>query len=204
MPFLIKPFLTAFGLYLCFSFSLLADVSIGAPAPSFKLPNQNGDIIELDQFEGKTVILEWYNQDCPFVRKFYDAQKMQELQAKATSEGMIWLTIASSAPGKQGHLTQKSAQERIKAEGLKASHLLLDPEGKVGKGYGAKTTPHMFVISTKGNVLYDGAIDTVPSTNSNDIKKAENYVEMAMNDLKSSDTVKVAKTKPYGCSVKYP
>lgn len=181
-----------------------AEVEINQPAPSFELKNQEGRMVGLDDYKGKTVILEWYNQDCPFVRKFYDAQKMQELQAKAKSEGFVWLTIASSAVGKQGHLTQESAKERIKIEGSNAAHILLDASGKVGQAYGAKTTPHMFVIGTEGRVLYDGAIDSISSANSNDIEKAQNYIEMAMSNLKASQEIKVAKTKPYGCSVKYP
>lgn len=204
MNFVIKPFLLAlsFSFFLCAGSQ--AEVVIGQPAPNFELKNQEGKSVALEDFEGKTVILEWYNQDCPFVRKFYDAKKMQELQAKANDEGMVWLTIASSAPGKQGHLTPKTAQERIKVEGSKAAHILLDPSGEVGQAYGAKTTPHMFVINGQRNVLYDGAIDSVPSTNSSDIAGADNYVEMAMADLKASRAVKMAKTKPYGCSVKYP
>lgn len=181
-----------------------AEVAINKMAPNFELKNHEGKNVSLESFEGKTVILEWYNQDCPFVRKFYDAQKMQELQDKAQKEDIVWLTIASSAPGKQGHLTEKKAQERIKVEAAKSAHFLLDPTGKVGQAYGAKTTPHMFVISKEGNVLYDGAIDSIPSANSSDIEKADNYLEMALADLKAGQKVKMAKTKPYGCSVKYP
>lgn len=195
-------------LVLSFLFSFImssqAEVTIDKPAPAFELINQVGKTIRLNEFKGKAVVLEWYNQDCPFVRKFYDAKKMQELQAQAKKQGIVWLTIASSAPGKQGHLTQKSAQNRVKVEGSKASHILLDPSGDMGQAYGAKTTPHMFIIGAEGDVLYDGAIDSVPSTNINDIKQADNYIEMALQDLSLSRPIKMAKTRPYGCSVKYP
>ncbi|NDC56587.1 MAG: thioredoxin family protein, partial [Alphaproteobacteria bacterium] len=155
-------------------------------------------------FKGKTVVLEWTNHDCPFVRKFYEAGKMQEYQKAAVADGVVWLSIISSAPGKEGHVDGVKANELTASRNAAPSHVLLDETGTVGKLYGAKTTPHMFIIDASGVVQYHGAIDSIPSTNAADIDKATNYVTAALADLKAGKAVAaLGQSRPYGCSVKY-
>lgn len=186
-----------------FSAHTFAAVEVGSSAPDFKLLNHEGAEVSLSSFKGKNVVLEWYNQDCPFVRKFYNPQAMQAYQKTAAGEDMVWLTVVSSAPGQQGYVDQEGAVERRKVEKMNSQHLLLDPKGVVGRMYEAKTTPHMFIINKEGTLVYDGAIDSIRSANSDDISKATNYVTQAMGELKAGKAVSMAKTQPYGCSVKY-
>ena len=175
---------------------------LGEPTPSFQLKNQAGQEVVLSDYIGEgPIVLEWFNKDCPYVRKFYDAGEMQRLQKRYTDKGVTWLRIVSSAPGKQGHLSQKVAQREHKKSN--ATHTLLDPSGTVGRSYGAKTTPHMFVVNTQGTLVYGGAIDSIQSTDSNDIAQAKNYVASALDALSNGKDVKQSSTKPYGCSVKY-
>lgn len=148
-------------------------------------------------------MLEWVNFDCPFVGKHYGSENMQKLQKKYTEEGVAWLSICSSAPGKQGHVTGPEAKELLEERGASPSRFLLDPKGKVGKAYGAKTTPHMFVIDPKGIVVYNGAIDDKPSTKREDIATARNYLVAALDASMSGKKIETAATQPYGCSVKY-
>lgn len=174
----------------------------GQPAPNFKLPGSHGEV-ELSKLKGKYVLLEWYNDGCPFVRKHYDVSNMQALQKKYKDQ-VVWLSINSSAPGKQGYLADASvALKKYNEEKMASQNLLLDPNGKVGRAYGAKTTPHMYLIDPKGKLIYQGAIDSIPSSDSDDIKHAKNYVTFAMNDIAKGKEVRVQKTRPYGCSVKY-
>ena len=180
----------------------------GEKAPGFKLTNHEGSEVSLDQFKGKYVVLEWYNEGCPFVRKHYDAKNMQLTQDKAKNEkikeSVVWLTINSSAKGKQGHIANpKEAFKTIKRENMLASHLLLDTNGTVGRAYEAKTTPHMYIINPKGQLVYNGAIDSNSSPNPAVIKSSKNYILGALTDIKESRKIASAKTKPYGCSVKY-
>jgi peroxiredoxin len=173
-------------------------------APDFELKNQKNESVKLSQFAGKTVVLEWFNHGCPYVRKFYDAQKMQELQEQYTKKGIVWLTIVSSAVGKQGHLDSPAiATAQMEKEKSKANHMLLDTDGKVGQVYEAKTTPHLFIIDPQGALVYQGAIDSIPSADKADIPKAQNYVELALKELSDKKNVSIAKTKPYGCSIKF-
>jgi peroxiredoxin len=172
-------------------------------APAFTLKSSTGKDISLDDFKGKYVVLEWWNYGCPFVRKHYDSKNMQTLQRQFTSEGVVWLTICSSAEGKQGYVSLETADAQMKKESGAPTHILLDPNGTVGKLYKAKTTPHMFLISPKGEVLYQGAIDSIPSANPEDIKKAENYLVKAYKEALDGKPIATAKTQPYGCSVKY-
>ena len=172
-------------------------------APAFELPDVNGTKHALAQYAGKTVVLEWTNYGCPFVRKFYDAGAMQSLQQTYTGKGVVWLSICSSAPGKQGNLTKEEWLASIAKDGVKATAVLLDPDGTVGKAYGAKTTPHLFVINADGNIAYQGAIDDKPSTKAEDIAGARNYLKAALDALLAGGTVETAETKSYGCSVKY-
>lgn len=175
-------------------------------APSFQLMNQNGENIELDSFKGKKVILEWTNHDCPFVQRHYETSNMQNLQEKYTEEGVIWLSIISSAEGKQGYVSPDEAIELTNARSAKPSHVLFDTSGEVGKMYKAKTTPHMYIIDENQKLRYQGAIDNMGRTGAlfnTDLSKAKNYVVAAMNDLASGLSVQESKTRPYGCSIKY-
>jgi peroxiredoxin len=171
-------------------------------APDFELISHKAKSVKLSDFKKKTVVLEWYNDGCPFVRKHYDSRNMQKLQAEYAQKGVVWLTIASSAPGKQGYIEgANEAVEKFKEEESNAKYLLLDPQGIVGKKYNAKTTPHMFVLH-KGKVVYEGAIDSKPSTNPEDIESSTNYVKESL-DAVLSGNIEYKKTKSYGCSVKY-
>jgi peroxiredoxin len=176
---------------------------IGSLAPDFSLPNTSGKTIHLHDFKGKIVVLEWFNPRCPFVKKFYEPKVMQQYQQELTSQGVVWLTISSSAEGKQGFITQESAMGVFTDSGMHSSELLLDHKGVVGRAYGARTTPHMFVIDPRGDLAYAGAIDNKPSTRSSDISKAVNYVLQAVKELQSGKTVSEPHTSAYGCSVKY-
>jgi peroxiredoxin len=182
-----------------------ADAKIGQRAPAFTLTDANGKSRSLDEFKGKTVVLEWNNPECPFVRKHYNnkMRNMQTQQANATEDGVVWLTINSGAPGKQGHLDAAGAKQFIASTDAKQTDYLFDSSGDVGRAYGAKTTPHMFVIDSKGVLQYAGGIDSIPSADISDISKATQYVPQALADLKAGRTVRVATSRPYGCSVKY-
>jgi peroxiredoxin len=188
-----------------FSISLKAqaDVASGMPAPNFTLSDTNGKNHSLSDFQGKFVVLEWTNHDCPFVRKHYDSQNMQNLQKAYTGKGVVWLTINSSAPGKQGHFPPETWNELTKTKGASPTAVLLDTDGKVGKMYGAQTTPHMYVIDPKGTLVYQGAIDSTPSADSDDIPKSKNYTQAALDESMAGKNVSTPSTKSYGCSVKY-
>ena len=180
-------------------------IEIGEKAPQFKLKGHDGKTYELEKFKGKFVVLEWFNEGCPFVRKHYDSQNMQKLQKQYTAKNnVVWLSIVSSVKGKQGFLADESeAKKTYEKEVSRATALLLDHSGKVGSSYSAVTTPHMYLIGPEGKLLYQGAIDSIPSANREDIKKATNYIQSALEMALAGEPIKVAKTKPYGCSVKY-
>jgi len=182
---------------------LLAEQTIGAKAGNFRLNDASGKVVELSQFAGKTVVLEWHNPGCPFVQKHYDSGNMQKTQAAARAQGVVWLTINSGAPGKQGHMSGAEAQKMVAAQGAKSSYYLLDPKGVVGKGYAAKTTPHMYVIAPNGTLVYQGGIDDKPTANKADIATARNHVLAALGELKAGKPVSVKEARPYGCSIKY-
>ncbi|MFI5362208.1 MAG: thioredoxin family protein [Elusimicrobiota bacterium] len=189
---------------------LHAEVAPGQPAPDFTLNDQDGTAHKLSDSKGKYVVLEWYNSGCPFVRRHYDANKIADLRNKSMQgvqkaykdKGVVWYTISSSAAGKQGALTPKNAAKTWKKEGM-ASTLLLDSNRDVARAYGAKTTPHMFVIDPKGNVIYMGAVDDNPSTDAAELKGAHNYVAAALDASMSGLPVPKPVTTSYGCSVKY-
>ncbi|MBD64256.1 MAG: thioredoxin family protein [Halobacteriovoraceae bacterium] len=185
--------------------SALYAVNPGDQAPSFKLKDQMGKEVSLSDFKDKIVVLEWYNQGCPFVRKHYDAGNMQKTQKEVqNNEDVVWLTINSSAKGKQGHLKDsKAALLQLKEEKSNALHMLLDHNGSVGQAYGAKTTPHIYVIGKKGMIQYVGAMDSISSANKADIPKADNYALNAVNRVIAGQKPNPQKTRPYGCSVKY-
>lgn len=186
------------------SLSTLA-LSPGEIAPNFTLINELGNNISLSDFKGKQpVILEWFNHGCPFVRKHYDSKNMQGTQKVAKENGYAWLSINSSNVGNQGYLYAPSvAKERLRQESSNALHLLIDTDGRVGRSYNAKTTPEIVIISKEGVILYTGAIDSISSADKSDINSAQNYVLSAIHDLKTSTKVNIAKTKSYGCSIKY-
>lgn len=176
---------------------------VGQAAPDFKLADANGNQHALSDFEGKYVVLEWVNFDCPFVRKHYDVENMQALQAAYVKNDVVWLSICSSAPGKQGYFEGQELLDRIERENLKASAYLVDTKGEVGRLYGAKTTPNMYVVNPEGVLIYAGAIDDKPSTKSADIPGSNNYVVAALTAAMTSQDIEIKSTQPYGCSVKY-
>ncbi len=175
----------------------------GVMAPDFTLVDTHGNSHSLSDFRGKTVILEWTNHECPYVKKHYGSGNMQKLQADATADGIIWLSILSSAPGKQGHTSAEEANEVIKQQGAKATARLLDYDGTVGRLYDAKTTPEMFVIDAQGMIQYDGAIDDQPSFNPKSLEGANNYVTAALTSMANGTEIAMTSSTPYGCSVKY-
>jgi len=180
-----------------------AAAQVGKAAPEFSLPASNGKKVDLSEYKGKLVVLEWFNHGCPFVKKHYDSGNMQALQKEYTGKGVIWLSICSSAEGKQGFGSAEEHNAEIKTYKAAPTAVLIDADGKVGRLYGAKTTPHMFVIDKKGNLVYAGAIDDHPDTEASSIKGSKNYVKAALDELLSGKTVAEASTKSYGCSVKY-
>jgi hypothetical protein len=181
----------------------LAEPVIGRPAPAFQAKDAQGQTRDLAQFRGKPLVLEWTNRGCPYVQHAYKSGVMPELQRQAAKEGVVWLTVVSSAPGKQGYL-QPAEVGAWKAQfGASPADVLLDPAGAVGRAYDAKTTPHMFIVDPKGTLVYMGGLDDKPSTNPADAKTAHNYVRAALDDLKAGRPVHDAVTRPYGCSVKY-
>ncbi|MCB1314889.1 MAG: thioredoxin family protein [Leptospiraceae bacterium] len=175
----------------------------GQPAPAFTLPDTNGNQISLSDYRGQFVVLEWVNYDCPYVRKHYDSGNMQALQRKFTEAGVTWLSINSSAPGKQGNFTPEQVNDLIQSKDAAPSAYLMDPAGEVGRNYGAKATPHMFVINPEGVIIYQGAIDDKPTTDTDDIAGARNYVDEALTLAMQGQPVEVSGTSAYGCSVKY-
>ena len=183
--------------------AVCAEAVVGEPAPDFSAPDASGATRSLAEFKGRFVVLEWFNPECPFVRKHYGSGNMQGLQAAAAERGVAWLTVVSSAPGKQGYLTPAQAGAVIEELGTKQEALLLDPDGTVGRRYGAKTTPHLFLIGPEGRLLYAGAIDDRPSVDPDDIPGATNYLQQALDEALAGEPVSVPQTKPYGCSVKY-
>ncbi|MGA3011268.1 MAG: redoxin domain-containing protein [Terracidiphilus sp.] len=178
-------------------------VRVGAPAPNFTAADSHGHTQELGQYRGKFVVLEWHNQDCPYTRKHYLSGNMQTLQKEWTAKGVIWFTVISSAPGKQGYQTPSEENAYLAQVHAVPTAVLLDPKGKLGRLYFAKTTPQMIVIDPAGTVIYDGAIDDKPTPEVSDIKGADNYVSDALTAAMAGKTVATAFTRPYGCSVKY-
>ena len=181
----------------------LGAATVGEPAPAFTLTDSHGKAHSLSDFRGKTVVLEWTNAECPFVKKHYDSGNMQKQQAAAVADGVIWLTINSGAPGKQGHVSGEQAN--VIQTNWKAANTayLIDADGKVGRAYDAKTTPHMYVIDQDGVLRYNGAIDSIASADKGDLAKAIQYVPTALSAVADGKTPERALTRPYGCSVKY-
>ncbi len=181
--------------------------AVGQPAPSFTTVDTNGKPVMLANLKGKTVVLEWHNPDCPFVKSQYQG-KMQKLQKKWTSQGVIWLSINSSAPGLEGSVDASEANEDVKSNQSNVTATILDPTGKIGHAYGAKSTPHMFVINPKGILIYNGAIDNAPLEDAVSDKTQSgapyvNYVDQALTQSQAGQKVTTPSTAPYGCGVKY-
>lgn len=176
---------------------------IGKPAPDFTLKDAEGKEHGLAEFKGKFVILEWVNFGCPFVKKHYGSGNMQGLQAEYTGKGVIWLSICSSAPGKQGYFEGEALKKEVAEHQSHATFYLSDAEGKVGRMYGAKTTPHMYAIDPAGTLVYAGGIDDIPSADIEDLAKAKNYVRLALDAALAGQPISSATAQPYGCSVKY-
>ncbi|NUN07563.1 MAG: thioredoxin family protein [Ignavibacteriaceae bacterium] len=198
-----RTFLSAVFLLFLTTAITAQDAKIGGKAPAFSLEDSQGKTHNLSDFNGKYVVLEWINFDCPFVKKHYDSGNMQRLQKKFTEKGVIWLSVCSSKKGKQGNFTNEEINSRSKKLSAAPTAYLVDESGEVGKSYGAKTTPHMYVINPEGTLVYMGAIDDKPTTDVEDIEGATNYVTEALNSLMNGKEVKTKSTKAYGCSVKY-
>ena len=196
-PFILLSIITVFSL------STHANVSVGKAAPDFTGVDSNGNKHSLSDFKGKTVVLEWTNHDCPYVKKHYNSGNMQQLQKNATDNGVVWLSIISSKPGKQGHVSGKQANELTQSRNAAPTAVILDETSEIGRLYGAKTTPHMYIIDKTGQLVYMGGIDSIPSSNESDIAKANNYVTAALDAMAAGKPVKDSVTRPYGCSVKY-
>lgn len=180
-----------------------ASPEVGAPAPTFTAVDSNGKAVDLNSFKGKFVVLEWFNHQCPFVVKHYAPDSMQQTQRDLTQKGVVWLTIISSAEGKQGYLDAAAANDRKAQWKMASTAIVLDPSGAVGRLYGARTTPHMFLIDPKGTLVYKGAIDDKPSADSADIASSKNLIRQAYAEASTGRAVSQSASTPYGCSVKY-
>ena len=176
---------------------------VGEAAPDFTATDSNGEVHKLSEYQGKYVVLEWTNRGCPYTQKHYSSGNMQRLQREWTGRGIIWLTVASSAPGKQGYVTASEENAYLKQANAAPTAVLLDPAGTLGHLYDAKTTPDIFIISPKGILIYSGAIDDRPSTDVADVNGAKNYVSLTLDEATSGKPVSNPTTRPYGCSVKY-
>lgn len=200
--FKLAPFILL-GIITGFSLTVHANVSVGKMAPDFTGVDSNGNKHSLSDFKGKIVVLEWTNHDCPYVKKHYNSGNMQQLQKNATENGVIWLSIISSRPGKQGHVSGKQANELTRSRNAVPTAVILDETSEIGRLYGAKTTPHMYIIDKTGQLVYMGGIDSIPSSNEEDIAKAKNYVTAALDAMAAGKPIQESVTRPYGCSVKY-
>ena len=185
------------------AFSIGWAARVGEPAPDFAATDTNGEVHKLSEYQGKFVVLEWTNRGCPYTQKHYNSGNMQRLQREWSSRGVVWLTVISSAPGKQGYVTASEENAYLKQANAARTVVLLDPTGTLGHLYDAKTTPHIFIINPKGALIYNGAIDDRPTTDVSDVNGAKNYVSLALEEATSGKPVSNPTTRPYGCSVKY-
>ena len=189
--------------WLAFGAADVFAATVGEKAPAFTATAADGKTVSLSDFAGKTVVLEWHNKECPFVVKQYETGNMQALQKEVAAKDVVWLTVNTSAEGKQGYETAEAALKTAADAGATPEHILLDTNGVIGKAYDAKTTPHMYVIDKEGTLVYAGAIDDHPTFKKEGLDTAKNYVRDAVNALAEGKPVYVATTKPYGCGVKY-
>jgi peroxiredoxin len=178
-------------------------VQPGSAAPDFSARDTHGQAHTLAEYKGKYVVLEWHNRECPYTHKHYESGNMQRLQKEWTSKGVVWFTVISSAPGEQGYMTAGGENSYLEKVNASPTAVLLDPTGQLGHLYGAKSTPHMFVISPEGVLIYNDAIDDKPTTDADDIASAHNYVSEALEEAMAGKAVSTPTTRPYGCSVKY-
>src|SRR3990167_3820193 len=185
------------------AFSACAEVIVGEAAPNFTAQDTNGKSQSLSDYKGKYVVLEWFNHDCPFIKKHYNSGNMQKLQKDYTQKGVIWLSLCSSAPDKQGNYSAEELNQMAQAKGASPTAIIRDADGAIGRLYGAQTTPHLFVINPDGNLIYQGAIDDKPTTDATDIVTSKNYVAAALDAAMSGNPIETSATKSYGCSVKY-
>ena len=183
--------------------SAIAAPRVGEPAPDFTGVDTQGKTHRLADYRGKTVVLEWTNHDCPYVRKHYGAGNLQEQQREAAAQGVIWLSVISSAPGEQGHVSPAEADELTRSRKAAPHAVLLDPEGRIGRAYGAKTTPHLYIIDEAGKLVYMGGIDSLATADPADIAKANQYVRIALKERAAGQPISAPVTRSYGCSVKY-
>jgi peroxiredoxin len=188
---------------LTFSNPALATIVTGETAPDIQVLDSNNVQRSLSEFAGQDVVLEWTNHKCPYVKKHYSSDNMQKLQKRAAADGVAWLTIISSAPGKQGHVSGEKANELSTKHGATPTAVLLDEAGTAGRLYAAKTTPHMYIVNKEGALVYQGAIDSIPSSNPKKIAEATNYVTEALDSMKAGTPIEVTDSQPYGCTVKY-
>ena len=191
------------ALMICTTSLLISAAKVGEVAPDFTATASNGKTFRLSDFRGKYVVLEWHNNGCPYVGKHYKSGNMQRLQKQWTTRGVVWFTIISSAPGKQGYVTATEENDYLAKMQAAPTAALLDPTGEIGHHYDAKTSPQMVVINPQGIVIYDGAIDDRPTTDLSDVPVATNYVSLALEQAMAGNPVETAATRPYGCSVKY-
>ncbi len=196
-------YLMVIALILCIAPLLIAAAKVGETAPDFTATASNGKTVKLSDNLGKYVVLEWHNNGCPYVGKQYNSGNMQRLQKQWTARGVVWFTVLSSAPGKQGYVTAGEENEYMAKMHATPTAALLDPTGEIGHLYDAKTSPQMVVINPQGVVIYDGAIDDKPTTDLNDVPGAANYVSLALEQAMAGKKVDTPATRPYGCSVKY-
>jgi peroxiredoxin len=180
-----------------------AAAKVGEAAPQFTSATSSGSSVSLGDYRGKIVVLEWTNHDCPYVRKHYETSNMQALQKEAAGQGIIWLTVISSAPGTQGYVSPAEANELTRSRQAAPASVVLDPSGTVGKMYGATNTPHMYVVDKAGVLVYAGAIDDRPTSRKSDVPGAQNYVRAAFQAVAAGQPVKTPVTRAYGCTVKY-
>ncbi len=191
------------ALTLAASPAFAAPAVVGQPAPAFSVTDTSGKAVSLADFKGKTVVLEWVNPGCPYVRKHYDSANMQATQRSAAGQGVVWLAVNSTAQEHHDYKKPADMAAWMQSQKAAATHTLMDSDGKIGKAYGARTTPHLYVVDAKGNLAYAGGIDDKATANAADVKTAKNYVNAALGDVLAGKAVVQAVTRPYGCSVKY-
>jgi peroxiredoxin len=180
-----------------------ATATVGQTAPNFSAKDVNGKTVSLADFKGKTVVLEWVNPGCPYVRKHYQGGNMQGTQQEAMGKNAVWLAINSTGTDHPDYLKPSDLAKWMKEQKAPATHTLMDEDGKIGKAYGARTTPHMYIVDGKGMLVYAGGIDSIPTASASDIPKATNYVKVSISEMASGKAVSNSVTRPYGCSVKY-
>jgi peroxiredoxin len=184
--------------------TVLAASDLGKPAPAFSATDSTGKAWSLAELKGKVVVLETTNRDCPYVGKHYRAGNMQAQQREAATKGVVWLTVAASAPGEEGYVTAGEANDTVKKNNAAPAAVLLDPQSRIARAYGATVTPHMYVIDAAGVLVYKGGIDSIPSADIADIAKAKQYVRVGLDEVLGGKPVSDSSTRPYGCTLKYP